>query len=134
MVTSPETLLVAIIAVPFIGGGLAILFPANARNAEAYLAGLVTVVALAVVISTYSRVTNGGIVQYSAAWVPELGLEFSLRMDGFAWLMATLIPGIGLLWFSTPATTCHPPIPYPASSRSCSLSWVRCSASCSRAT
>ncbi len=97
MVTSPETLLVAIIAVPFIGGGLAILFPANARNAEAYLAGLVTVVALAVVISTYSRVTNGGIVQYSAAWVPELGLEFSLRMDGFAWLMATLIPGIGLL-------------------------------------
>ena len=58
---------------------------------------LVTVVALAVVISTYSRVTNGGIVQYSAAWVPELGLEFSLRMDGFAWLMATLITGIGLL-------------------------------------
>src|SRR6478735_2869632 len=96
-VTSPETLLVAIIAVPFIGGGLAILFPANARNAEAYLAGLVTVVALAVVISTYPRVTNGGIVQYSAAWVPELGLEFSLRMDGFAWMMATLITGIGLL-------------------------------------
>ena len=48
-------------------------------------------------ISTYPRVTNGGIVQYNAAWVPELGLEFSLRMDGFAWLMATLITGIGFL-------------------------------------
>ena len=48
-------------------------------------------------IATYPRVTNGGIVQYNAAWVPELGLEFSLRMDGFAWLMATLITGIGLL-------------------------------------
>ena len=58
---------------------------------------LVAVVALGVVIATYPRVTNGGIVQYNAAWVPELGLEFSLRMDGFAWLMATLITGIGLL-------------------------------------
>ena len=58
---------------------------------------LVAVVALALVIATYPRVTNGGIVQYNAAWVPELGLEFSLRMDGFAWLMATLITGIGLL-------------------------------------
>ena len=48
-------------------------------------------------IATYPRVTNGGIVQYNAAWVPELGLEFNLRMDGFAWLMATLITGIGLL-------------------------------------
>ena len=58
---------------------------------------LVAVVALALVIATYPRVTNGGIVQYNAAWVPELGLEFNLRMDGFAWLMATLITGIGLL-------------------------------------
>ena len=96
-VTSPETLLVAIIAFPFIGGCLAILFPANARNAEAYLGGLVAVVALALVISTYPHVTNGGVVQFNTAWVPELGLEFSLRMDGFAWLMATLITGIGLL-------------------------------------
>ena len=96
-VTSPETLLVAILAFPFIGGCLAILFPANARNAEAYLGGLVAVVALALVISTYPHVTNGGVVQFNAAWVPELGLEFSLRMDGFAWLMATLITGMGLL-------------------------------------
>ena len=97
MVASPETLLIAIIAVPFIGSCLAILFPANARNAEAYLAGIVAVIALGSVIATYPRVTNGGIVQYNAAWVPELGLEFSLRMDGFAWLMATLITAIGLL-------------------------------------
>ena len=95
MVTSPETLLIAIVAIPFVGSCLAILFPANARNAEAYLAGIVAVVALAMVIATYPRVTNGGIVQYNAAWVPELGLEFSLRMDGFAWLMATLITASG---------------------------------------
>ena len=39
MLTSPETLLIAIIAVPFMGSCLAALLPANARNAEAYLAG-----------------------------------------------------------------------------------------------
>ena len=101
MVASPETLLIAIIAVPFMGSCLAILFPANARNAEAYLAGIVAVVALASVIATYPRVTNGGILQYNAAWVPELGLEFNLRMDGFAWLMATLIRNLrmdGFAW------------------------------------
>src|SRR3954464_9289271 len=97
MVSSPETLLVAIIALPFIGSCLAILFPANARNAEAYLAGFITVIALALVVATYLGVTDGGVVQYKAAWVPELGLAFSLRMDGLAWLMAALITGIGLL-------------------------------------
>ncbi len=97
MVASPETLLIAIIAVPFVGSCLAILFPANARNAEAYLAGIVAVIAFASVIAIYPRVTNGGILQYTAAWIPELGLEFKLRIDGFAWLMATLITGIGLL-------------------------------------
>jgi multicomponent K+:H+ antiporter subunit A len=97
MLTSPETLLIAIIAVPFMGSCLAALLPANARNAEAYLAGLVALIALGAVIATYPRVTNGGILQCNAAWIPELGLEFGLRMDGFAWLMATLITAIGLL-------------------------------------
>jgi multicomponent K+:H+ antiporter subunit A len=97
MVTSPETLLIAIVALPFVGGCLAILFRANARNAEAYLAGIVALIALALVIATYPRVINGGIVQYKAAWIQELGLEFNLRMDGFAWLLATLITGIGFL-------------------------------------
>ena len=62
MVALPETLLIAIIAVPFVGSCLAILFPANARNAEAYLAGFVALIALGSVIATYPRVVNGGIV------------------------------------------------------------------------
>src|SRR6185369_16732794 len=36
-------------------------------------------------------------VQYKAAWVQELGLEFNLRMDGLAWVLALLITGIGFL-------------------------------------
>ena len=41
MALSPGTLLIAIIALPFAGSCVAMLFRTNARNAEAYLAGLV---------------------------------------------------------------------------------------------
>jgi multicomponent K+:H+ antiporter subunit A len=97
MVVSPETLLITIIVLPFVGSCLAVLFQANARNAEAYLAGIVALVALVMVIATYPRVADGGVLQYKAAWVPELGLAFNLRMDGFAWVLALLITGIGFL-------------------------------------
>ena len=97
MATSSAAFLIVLIALPFGGSCLAALFPANARNAEAYLAGGVALTALALVIVLYSQVANGGIVQYRAPWVPELGLEFNLRMDGFAWLLAALVTGIGFL-------------------------------------
>src|SRR5688572_12260733 len=90
-------LLIAVIALPFVGSCLAVLFRENARNAEAYLAGIVTLVALLLVISAYPLVVDGGVVQYKARWIPELGLEFSLRMDGFAWVFSALVTGIGVL-------------------------------------
>ena len=31
------------------------------------------------------------------AWMPALGLNLSLRMDGFAWLFAGLVSGVGAL-------------------------------------
>jgi multicomponent K+:H+ antiporter subunit A len=97
MVASGEIALVVIVALPFVGACLAILFPANSRSAEAYLAGIIALTALALAIAIYPHVTNGGIMRYDTAWVPELGLEFNLRMDGFAWLIAALITGIGFL-------------------------------------
>jgi multicomponent K+:H+ antiporter subunit A len=55
----PETLLIATIALPFAGSCLAALFRANARNAEAYLAGVVALIALLLVIATYPDVVVG---------------------------------------------------------------------------
>src|SRR5512146_695156 len=92
-----EALLIVLIALPFMGSCFAILFRANARNGEAYLAGIVTLLAVVMVIAAYPRVGDGGIIQYKAAWVQEFGLEFNLRMDGFAWMLALLITGIGFL-------------------------------------
>ena len=96
-ISSTATLLIFLIALPFAGGCLAALFPTNARNAEAYLAGGVALTALVLVVASYSQVTDSGVVQYKAPWIPELGLEFNLRMDGFAWVFALLITGIGFL-------------------------------------
>jgi multicomponent K+:H+ antiporter subunit A len=97
MAISSAAFLIVLIALPFGGSCLATLFRANARNAEAYLAGGVALTALLLVIAIYPQVVNGGVVQYRAAWVPELGLEFNLRIDGFAWVLAALITGIGFL-------------------------------------
>jgi multicomponent K+:H+ antiporter subunit A len=92
-----EALLIAALAFPFIGSCLAALLPANARNAEAWLAGAVSLISLALIAAGYSRITGGGVIRSTAEWVPELGLQFSLRMDGFAWMFAMLITGIGFL-------------------------------------
>ena len=97
MTIPPASLLIALIALPFAGSCLAALFRANARNAEAYLAGFVSLAAFLLVVASYPQVVDGGVIQYRADWVPELGLEFSLRMDGFAWMFAVLVTGIGFL-------------------------------------
>src|SRR6185436_7624567 len=86
MVIPSEPLLITLIALPFAGSCLAILLPANARNAGAYLAGGTAFIALALAVASYPGIENGGVIQSKAAWLPELGLEVSLRMDGFAWV------------------------------------------------
>lgn len=86
-----------LVTLPFAGALLASLLAPNMRNAEAWLAGLVATAALALTISLYPAVEGGGIVKQTIPWVPALGLSITLRIDGFAWLFAMLITGIGLL-------------------------------------
>src|SRR5690349_8267491 len=97
MTISSAAFLIVLIVLPFGGSCLAASFPAKARNAEAYLTGGVALTALVLVVALYAQVINGEVVQYRAPWLPKLGLEFSLRMDGFAWVLAALVTGIGFL-------------------------------------
>lgn len=92
-----ELLLIAVLILPFVGSCVAALFQANARNAEAYLSAAVTLAAFALVAAAYPQITDGGVIRYRMDWVAELGLEFTLRMDGLAWVLAMLITGIGFL-------------------------------------
>ncbi len=94
---SDDTLLIALLALPFAGAAGALFFPANARNAEAWLAGAIALAALLVAAQFYPDVARAEVLRSEFRWLPELGLGFTLRMDGFAWLFAVLVTGIGFL-------------------------------------
>ncbi|WP_447920044.1 monovalent cation/H+ antiporter subunit A [Achromobacter aegrifaciens] len=89
--------LILILALPFAGSLCAALLPSNARNAEAWLAGLIALACVVLVASLYPEVTNGGVVRFDMPWAPALGLQFTLRMDGYAWLFALIVSGMGAL-------------------------------------
>jgi multicomponent K+:H+ antiporter subunit A len=94
----PDSLLLsALVALPFLGAIGAGLLPTHARNAAAGLAGLVSLLGLLLVWAAYPTVAAGGVLRAEFAWMPALGLSFSLRMDGFAWLFAGMVTGIGAL-------------------------------------
>ena len=89
--------LALILLLPFIGSICAALLPSNARNAEAWLAGVFSLASAALVVSMYPQVEDGGVVRATFTWIPQLGLDLQLRIDGFAWIFALLITGIGAL-------------------------------------
>ncbi|HWX50694.1 MAG TPA: monovalent cation/H+ antiporter subunit A [Roseomonas sp.] len=93
----PESLLLTLVGLPFLGAIAAGLLPTGARNAAAALAGAVALICLALVWVAYPTVSAGGVLRAEFAWMPSLGLNLVLRMDGFAWLFAGLVTGIGAL-------------------------------------
>jgi multicomponent K+:H+ antiporter subunit A len=90
-------LLLAAIGLPFAGAFAAGLLPTNARNAAAWLAGAIALASFLLLWVFYPVVAGGGVVRYSLPWMPSLGLNLVLRLDGFAWIFAALVSGIGFL-------------------------------------
>ncbi|HUQ52958.1 MAG TPA: proton-conducting transporter membrane subunit, partial [Gammaproteobacteria bacterium] len=90
-------LLTLIVLLPFAGSLCTAFLPAHARNAAAWLAELVAVACVALTIVHYGAVADGGVMRATLAWLPQYGLDFYLRMDGFAWLFALLVSFIGAL-------------------------------------
>ncbi|HEU4627979.1 MAG TPA: monovalent cation/H+ antiporter subunit A [Steroidobacteraceae bacterium] len=90
-------LLWLIVLFPFVGGVCTAFLRPNARNAEAWLAGIVALATLCAVALLYPQVANGVIVRSSLEWLPQAGVRIALRMDGFAWMFAGLVTSIGAL-------------------------------------
>src|SRR5690606_14944535 len=90
-------LLASIVILPFVGSLIAAFMPVNARNAESWLAGIVAVACCGLVALHFDAVADGGVVRAGVAWLPQFGLDWSFRMDGFAWLFALLVSFIGAL-------------------------------------
>ena len=89
--------LVALLLLPFIGSLFTALLPTTARTVLASWAGAVSTGAAVGVISMFPRVSDGGVIREDITWLPSLGLNFVLRMDGFAWMFAVLVTVIGAL-------------------------------------
>ena len=89
--------LVLILALPFGSGLAAMLLRSDSRVGATWLAGLSTLACLVLTISLYPSVVADGVLYNKIEWLPTLGLNLTLRMDGFAWLFTLLISGIGLL-------------------------------------
>jgi multicomponent K+:H+ antiporter subunit A len=90
-------LLLTLILFPFAGSVVAGFLPANTRNRQAALASLVSVFGLLVTAYFYPEISSGEVVRYCIEWLPMLGVDFVLRMDGLVWLFVMLVLFIGLL-------------------------------------
>jgi len=94
----PEALgLPLIVALPLLGALLPGLFSGVGRNGSAWMAALVTASALSILVSLSGVVFAGSSLTFSVPWIPTLGLNFSLRLDGLSLAFAGLVLGIGLL-------------------------------------
>ena len=107
------------------------------------LAPLVAVVALVVVTPA---VLDGTVESATVSWVPGLGLDFTVRLDAFALLMACWSPASACwcmayawqyfsgrpprpTWAGSPARSCCSPPPCSASSSPTTCSCCTCSGS-----
>src|SRR6478609_8696621 len=90
-------LLLVIVAAPFAASLLAAFLPLKSHNAAATLAGATALLGIIVAVVLYPAIGEGGIVRLVLPWIPELGLDISLRLDGFSWLFTILVTGIGFL-------------------------------------
>jgi len=95
--TLTAVLLTALALLPFVGSVLASFLPTKARNAAAALAGAVSVAGLAITIALYRTFQHGEVVRHEIQWLPGLGLNLVLRIDGLSWIFCLLVTGIGAL-------------------------------------
>ena len=86
-----------IVAVPFLGALLPGLMNSAGRKACSGVTFMVTLIAFVGLMSQLPSVLAGDVVKARFEWLPALGLNVNLHLDGLAFFFAALILGIGLL-------------------------------------
>jgi len=86
-----------IVALPFLGALLPGLMNAAGRAATAGVTFTVSLAAFVGLLTNLPSVLAGEVVMARVDWMPLLGLNFSLMLDGLGFFFALLILGIGLL-------------------------------------
>ncbi len=86
-----------IVALPFLGALLPGLMNSAGRAACAGVTFVVSLTAFVGLLTNLPQVLAGEVVTARIGWMPELGLNFTLMLDGLGFFFAFLILGIGLL-------------------------------------
>ncbi|ALE03241.1 monovalent cation/H+ antiporter subunit A [Bartonella ancashensis] len=90
-------MLILLILLPFGGSVIIGFFRSTAKNNEAWFAGAIALFSLLFTIMLYPAVRGNNVARLNIPWLPEWGVDMTLRMDGLSWLFCLLITGIGLL-------------------------------------
>ena len=95
---SSKNVLLLIVLLPLLVGTLSTMWLGNrSRLGAAVLAFAITSASLALLVQQGAAVMAGETVMNSWPWVPSLGLNLGLRLDGLSMMFAGLILFIGLL-------------------------------------
>jgi multicomponent K+:H+ antiporter subunit A len=87
-----------IVLLPLLLGTLTTLWlGSKSRGLTAMAAGAVTATSLGLLLSQAPAVMAGEVVMNAWAWVPEIGLNLTFRLDGLSMMFAGLILFIGLM-------------------------------------
>ncbi|CCP18723.1 monovalent cation/H+ antiporter subunit A [Stenotrophomonas maltophilia] len=86
-----------LLALPFLMAVAVAAFPRSSRSTAAWLAALAPLGGLAILAWLTPSVLDGQVVRTMVPWLPQIGLDFTLRLDGLAWMFAGLVLGIGAL-------------------------------------
>ena len=89
--------LLFLLLLPFVLAAVIALYARLSRTTAACLAGAAPVLGLVLLGSITPAVLDGEVIRNSWQWLPQIGLDFSLRLDGLAWMFAGLVLGIGAL-------------------------------------
>src|SRR5690606_20410598 len=81
----------------FAGCVVAALLPTTARNLESLWAAAIALAVAVPLALLYPAVRDGAVLVERLSWLPALGVDLVVRIDGFAWMFATLVTGMGLL-------------------------------------
>src|SRR5690606_11182421 len=49
------------------------------------------------VFTEFPNALDGRVIKTTVSWIPELGMDFTLRMDGYSWLFSMIITTMGAL-------------------------------------
>jgi multicomponent K+:H+ antiporter subunit A len=86
-----------LVLIPFAGAMIASWAGTMGRLWSAWAAGIVTVAALALLAAPAVSVVDGDVLIWRLDWIPAVGLNLGLRLDGLALLFVLMILVIGLL-------------------------------------